>query len=54
MQINTCDNCGQKIERKESLDVRFGYDHVELCMGCGKPVVEFLQKQNLYHEVKKS
>ncbi len=47
MKINKCDICKKEIKHSESIDIRVEYDNYELCGGCGAPVLNFLQENNL-------
>jgi len=53
MQINKCDICRKEIKHHKSIDIRIGYDHYELCDGCGAPILKFLQKSKLTDKSKK-
>lgn len=49
MNITKCDICNKKIEDREEVSIGYlnPFPQYSLCLKCAKPVVTFLQKDNL-------
>lgn len=52
MRINKCDICKKEIKFAEYINVRFEYDHYELCNECSEPIFKFLEKKKLIKKEK--
>lgn len=47
MRILLCDKCEKEIKHDSAVVAGVGWKTVELCDGCGAPVVDFLRKHYL-------
>lgn len=50
MTIRKCDECGKTISDKPVIISLGFWPKIELCEGCAKPVLEFLDRKNLLQE----
>ncbi len=47
MTVTKCDICKKTIKRDASISLGVGFGAYDICLDCGKPLIEFMSKNKL-------